>query len=87
MTKTDRKILDRLIAAERMNLIYEAKLKRVSELIWKAEREEAEYLAKNSRYKRDIDSVNIRTQEIREAIGIESELSTVELFDKYNSED
>ena len=87
MTKTDRKILDRLIAAERMNLIYEAKLKRVSELIWKAEREEAEYLAAHSRYNRTIDNVNIRTQEIREAIGIESELSTVELFDKYNSKD
>lgn len=87
MTKTDRKILDRLIAAERMNLIYEAKLKRVSELIWKAEREEAEYMAEHSHYKRTIDNVNIRTQEIREAIGIESELSTVELFDKHNSED
>ena len=87
MTKTDRKILDRLIAAERMNLIYEAKIKRVSELIWKTEREEAEYLAAHSSYKRTLDNVNIRTREIREAIGIESELSTVELFDKYNSED
>ena len=87
MTKTDRKILDRLIAAERMNLIYEAKIKRVSELIWKTEREEAEDLAAHSSYKRTLDNVNIKTQEIREAIGIESELSTVELFDKYNSED
>lgn len=87
MTRSDMKVMDRLIAAERMNLLYEAKLKRVSELIWKAEREEAEYIAEHSRYKRDIDNVSIRTKEIREAIGIESELSTVEIFEKYNSED
>ena len=75
------KLVDRLIASERMNAIYEMRFKRLSELIWDKEREHAEYCKEHNRdYRNTINDVDIDTVEVRKAAGIESEKSTVELF-------
>lgn len=75
------KLVDRLIAAERMNVIYEMRFKRLSELIWDKEHEHAEYCKKYKQgYQNTINDVSIDTVEVRRAAGIESEKSTVELF-------
>lgn len=71
------KLIDRLIAAERLNMVYEAKLKRVSEIVWDAERECARSKYSN---KNDIDDVYIATVKIRKAIGLEPEVATVAAF-------
>lgn len=76
------KLIDRLVAAERMNAIYEMRQKRLMDLIFDTERAQAEYKRDNPSYSRydSIDNVNITTAEVRKAAGIESERSTVELF-------
>ena len=82
MNKTDMKIVDRLIAAERMNLILEDKIRRISAVIWEAEREGYEYAARHPEFRlRDtIDTVVVKTSEIRKVAGIEPEKSTVDAF-------
>lgn len=82
MNKTDMKLVDRLIAAERMNLILEDKIRRISEVVWKAEMDGAEYASKHPEFRlRDtIDTVVVKTSEIRNAAGIESEKATLEVF-------
>lgn len=75
------KLIDRLLAAERMNAIYEMRFKRLSELVWEKEREHAEYRKKyGEKYRSSIGETSIDTSEIRKAAGIESEKTTVELF-------
>lgn len=71
------KLIDRLIAAERLNMVYESKLKRVSEIVWDAERE---CVNNQYSYRTDIDDVDITTAQIRKAIGLEPEVATVAAF-------
>ena len=75
------KLVDRLLAAERMNVIYEMRFKRLSELIWDKEREHAEYCKKYKHdYRNTINDVPIDTVEVRKAACIDSEISTIALF-------
>ena len=71
------KLIDRLIAAERLNIAYEARLKRVADLVRDVERECASNKYSN---KNDIDDVYIATVQIRKAIGLEPEVATVAAF-------
>lgn len=81
MDELTMKLVDRLLAAERMNVIYEMRFKRLSELIWDREREHAEYCKKYKQsYNNTINDVPIDTVEVRKAACIDSELSTIELF-------
>ena len=81
MDELTMKLVDRLIAAERMNLIYETRFKSLNELIWEKEREHAAYCKKYKQdYRNSIDDATLYTAEVRKAACIDSELSTIELF-------
>lgn len=77
------KLMDRLLVAERMNAILEMRIKRVQEEVWKAEREEADYIKeRGNKYCTKLESINIHTSKIREAAGFESEADTVKVFEE-----
>ena len=81
MDELTMKLVDRLIAAERMNVIYETRFKRLSELIWDKERERAEYCKEHkNNYRNTINDVSIDTVEVRKAACIDSEISTIAIF-------
>lgn len=82
MDENTMKLVDRLLASERMNAIYEMRQKRLMDLIFDAERTQAEYKRDNPSYSRydSIDNVSITTAEVRKAAGIEPEKATVRLF-------
>lgn len=70
------KLIDRLIASERLNITYEARLRWVAEIVRDAEKE----CANNQYSYRDIDDVAVNTALIRKAIGLEPEVATVAAF-------
>ena len=81
MDELTMKLVTKLVAAERMNIIYEMRFKALSELIWDKEREHAEYCKRNNaKYRNSIDEVTVDTAEVRKVANIESEISTIELF-------
>lgn len=75
------KLVDRLLAAERMNAILEAKIKNITDFVWYAERSQAEYCSKhNSTWRNSIDDVEVKTYELRRLLGIDPQRATIDLF-------
>ena len=75
------KLVDRLLAAERMNAILEAKIKNITDFVWFAERSQAEYCSKhNSSWRNSVDDVEVKTSELRRLLGIDPQRATIDLF-------